>query len=58
MEALGFAVDSIDTMFGEAFGNAYRHVRVGQRIVVGRPDCAAASVGQQPASSFRVRSSS
>ena len=30
--------DEVITMFSEAFGEAYRHIRVGERIVVGSPD--------------------
>lgn len=30
--------DEVITMFAKAFGNAYRHVRVGERIIVGPPD--------------------
>jgi len=30
--------DEVITMFAQAFGNAYRQVRVGKRIVVGPPD--------------------
>jgi len=30
--------DEVIAMFSEAFGEAYRHIRVGERIVVGSPD--------------------
>ena len=30
--------DDVIAMFDEAFGDAYRHIRVGERILVGPPE--------------------